>query len=226
MNENVPTPILRGMALRTQQQQPSRKSGLSVSTPNTPIAARKRQKEVESFCNKLKDQLREERTKNDDNESQIHHLKSENNSLHKKMSALNETIKNLRTDLYNYVEPNVHDNLRKEFDKLKCKLKDLEYSERSLKSTVTTYEEEMAELREQVASLTVELNKTKASLKNVNDVTNERDILVDEMKEIVSKYEKSEELRKLEVSSLQQELEEIKVYYEQRLVNQVNANYY
>ena len=211
MNENVPTPILRAMALRTTQQQPSRKAGLSVSTPNTPIAARKRQKEVEAYCNKLKEQLRDERTKNDDNESQIHHLKSEINSSHKKIAALNDTIKNLRTDLYNYVEPNVHDNLRKEFDKLKCRVKDLEYSERSLKSTVSTYEEEMAELRDQIASLTEELSKTKVALKNVNDVTNERDILIEEIKEVVSKYEKSEGLRKVEVSSLQQELEETKV---------------
>ena len=159
--------------------------------------------------------------KNDDNETQIHQLKGENNSLRRKVSELNNTIGKLRSELYNHVESDVHERLKKEFDKLKTRFKDMEYSERSLKSTVSTYEEEMIELREQIASLTDELNQTKEKLEQVNDVTNERNILIEEMKEIVTKYGKSEELRKLEVSTLTKELEEQKVYYEQRLASQV-----
>lgn len=220
MNENVPTPILRNMAA-VRGSTTSKKSGLSISTPNTPTAARKRAKEVESCFQKLKDQLREEVAKNDDNETQIHQLKGENNSLRRKVSDLNNTIGKLRSELYNHVESDVHERLKKEFDKLQTRFKDMEYSERSLKSTVSTYEEEMIELREQIASLTDELNQTKEKLGQVNDVTNERNILIEEMKEIVTKYGKSEELRKLEVSTLTKELEEQKVYYEQRLASQV-----
>lgn len=203
------------------RQSSSRKPGLSISTPNTPIAARKRAKEVESCINKLKDQLREQIAKNDDHETQIHHLKSENDTLHKKIAQLNDTIKNLRADLYCYVEPDIHDQLKKDFEKLERVCHDLEYTNRTFKSTVTTYEDEMVELREQIVNVSEELKKTKDSLKNVNDVTDERNLLIEEMKEMASKFEKSEELRKLEVSTLQKELEEAKVYYEQRLANQV-----
>lgn len=219
MNENVPTPILRNMGgVRGSTR---KKPGLSISTPNTPTAVRRRAREVECCFQKLKDQLREEVAKNDDNESQIHQLKGENNTLRKRVSELNSTVGKLRSELYQHVESDVHERLKREYGRMETRFKEMEYSERSLRSTVSAYEEEMVELREQIGSLTEELRQTQERLGQVNDVTNERDILVQEMKQLVAKYAKSEELRNLEVSTLTRELEEQKVYYEQRLASQV-----
>ena len=191
------------------------------ATPTTIV--RRQCRQVETIAHKLREEIANQKTVNDDLTYQIDALRHDVEKKNRELAKQKETISLLRNENYNSVEKQVYETLKQDHDNLDSELKRLKSHVHNLESMKKDYETELQSFKDEMTKLTVELESSNKRTAEMDVVRAERDALVDQCHRFQDKLRVSEQLRHQEVETLQAAYEE-KIQCLQEQIDELTEN--